>query len=133
MSKKVTNRALKLLGPLEADVMSAVWEKQVPRQFVVRDVARLFPHLAYTTIMTTVARLATKGLLGVVPRPGPRGHEYQVRETPGDFVERASQEYAATAVDRYGEAALVAFAAELDRLSPEQRNRLARLARGDQL
>jgi predicted transcriptional regulator len=52
-----------LLGPLETEVMEAVWELG---DTTVRDVhARLGPRLglAYTTIMTTMARLASKGLL----------------------------------------------------------------------
>lgn len=52
-----------LLGPLESEVMEAVWRLG---ETTVRDVhADLAPSrdLAYTTIMTTMARLAAKGLL----------------------------------------------------------------------
>ena len=52
-----------LLGPLETEVMEAVWHLG---ETTVRDVhAHLAPRrdLAYTTIMTTMARLAAKGLL----------------------------------------------------------------------
>ncbi len=52
-----------LLGPLETEVMEAVWRLG---ETTVRDVhADLEPSrgLAYTTIMTTMARLAAKGLL----------------------------------------------------------------------
>jgi predicted transcriptional regulator len=52
-----------LLGPLESQVMEAVWRLG---DTTVRDVhADLAPSrdLAYTTIMTTMARLAAKGLL----------------------------------------------------------------------
>ncbi len=52
-----------LLGPLETEVMEAVWRLG---DTTVRDVhADLEPTrgLAYTTIMTTMARLAAKGLL----------------------------------------------------------------------
>jgi predicted transcriptional regulator len=52
-----------LLGPLESEVMEAVWELG---ETAVRDVhERLGPTrgLAYTTIMTTMTRLASKGLL----------------------------------------------------------------------
>lgn len=52
-----------LLGPLETEVMEAVWQLG---DTTVRDVhAHLEPgrSLAYTTIMTTMARLAAKGLL----------------------------------------------------------------------
>jgi predicted transcriptional regulator len=52
-----------LLGPLETEVMETVWQLG---ETTVRDVhAELSRRrdLAYTTIMTTMARLASKGLL----------------------------------------------------------------------
>jgi predicted transcriptional regulator len=52
-----------LLGPLETEVMEAVWRLG---ESTVRDVhAELARQrdLAYTTVMTTMARLASKGLL----------------------------------------------------------------------
>jgi predicted transcriptional regulator len=127
-AREITDRALGSLGPLEADIMGAVWGGKVPDPFVVRDVAALLPHLAYTTVMTTVARLATKGLLGVKPGRGRYGHRYGVRENPRDYVERLGRESAQDAVNRYGTAALAAFAAQLDRLTPTQRTKLEKLA-----
>jgi penicillinase repressor len=56
-------RAMALLGPLEGRVMRAVWTGEVAETFVVRDVQALMPKLAYTTVMTTLRRLADKGLL----------------------------------------------------------------------
>jgi predicted transcriptional regulator len=52
-----------VLGPLESDVMEAVWDRG---EATVRDIhAALVDHrrLAYTTVMTTMGRLAGKGLL----------------------------------------------------------------------
>lgn len=52
-----------LLGPLESEVMEAVWSLG---ETTVRDVHAYLAErraLAYTTIMTTMARLAAKGLL----------------------------------------------------------------------
>lgn len=52
-----------LLGPLEQDVMEAVWQLG---ESTVRDVHGLLAAdrtIAYTTVMTTMSRLATKGLL----------------------------------------------------------------------
>lgn len=57
------NQLQGLLGPLESEVMETVWSLG---ETTVRDVhAELAPRrdLAYTTIMTTMARLASKGLL----------------------------------------------------------------------
>ncbi|MGH3664916.1 MAG: BlaI/MecI/CopY family transcriptional regulator [Egibacteraceae bacterium] len=52
-----------VLGPLETDVMEAVWDR---RDATVRDVYAALAAdrgSAYTTVMTTMARLAAKGLL----------------------------------------------------------------------
>ena len=52
-----------VLGPLEADVMDVVWRDGV---VTVRDVYEELARtrsIAYTTVMTTMARLSEKGLL----------------------------------------------------------------------
>ena len=122
-------RAVSLLGPLEGRVMRAVWTGAVTASFVVRDVQVLMPKLAYTTVMTTLRRLADKGLLIAKAEPGRRAHEYRAAGTPTDYLARASQDEAADFVARYGDAALSAFAARLADLTPEQRRRLEELAR----
>ena len=121
-------RALALLGPLEGRVMRAVWTGQVAETFVVRDVQVLMPQLAYTTVMTTLRRLADKGLLTARAEPGRRAHEYRAAGTAADYLVRASQDEATQFVARYGDAALSAFAARLADLTPEQRRRLEDLA-----
>jgi predicted transcriptional regulator len=122
-------RAVALLGPLEGRVMRAVWTREVAQSFVVRDVATLMPPLAYTTVMTTLRRLADKGLLIARAEPGRRAHEYRAAGTAADYLVRASNDEAAQFVARYGDAALSAFAARLADLTPEQRRRLEDMAR----
>ena len=117
-------RAVALLGPLEGKVMRAVWTGQVSDTFVVRDVQTLMPKLAYTTVMTTLRRLADKGLLTAKAEPGRRAHEYRAAGTAAEYLARASHDEAAQFVARYGDAALSAFAARLADLTPEQRRRL---------
>jgi predicted transcriptional regulator len=121
-------RAVALLGPLEGRVMRAVWTGQVSPTFVVRDVQLLMPQLAYTTVMTTLRRLADKGLLTARAEPGRRAHEYRAAGTAADYLVRASHDEAAQFVARYGDAALSAFAARLADLTPEQRRRLEDMA-----
>ena len=121
-------RAVALLGPLEGKVMRAVWTGRVSDTFVVRDVQTLMPKLAYTTVMTTLRRLADKGLLTAKAEPGRRAHEYRAAGTAGEYLARASHDEAAQFVARYGDAALSAFAARLADLTPEQRRRLEDLA-----
>jgi predicted transcriptional regulator len=52
-----------VLGPLEAEIMDVVWDEG---EVTVRDVHRTLNRdrdIAYTTVMTTLGRLADKGLL----------------------------------------------------------------------
>ncbi|MFN2488346.1 MAG: BlaI/MecI/CopY family transcriptional regulator [Actinomycetota bacterium] len=52
-----------VLGPLEAEIMDVVWDRG---DVTVRDVHRALEStrpIAYTTVMTTLGRLADKGLL----------------------------------------------------------------------
>ena len=120
-------RALALLGPLEARVMRLVWRRQVPEEFVVRDVQRHLSELAYTTVMTTVHRLADKGLLAMDRATGRQPHVYRAIGGPRDHLVRSGREEADALVARFGDAALAAFSTRLDALSPAHRERLRRL------
>ncbi len=120
-------RALGLLGRLEARIMRAVWTGQVPEPFTVRDVRVHMPELAYTTVMTTLGRLADKGLLVADATVGKRAYDYRSAGTPAAFLAVASHREAQQVLDRYGDAALAAFAARLDALTPQQRQRLEEL------
>lgn len=122
-------RALAVLGPLEARVMRAVWTGQVSPPFTVNDVHALLPELAYTTVLTTMRRLAGKGLLDADAAVGRRSHHYRAVSDPSDFMATQSSREAAAVVERYGEAALAAFAVRLEALTPEQRETLRRLRR----
>ena len=121
------DRAVATLGPLEGRIMRLVWTSAVGVEFVVRDIAELVPELAYTTLMTTLRRLADKGLLAAEAHVGRRAHTYRAVGTPADFLVTASRREADEVVARYGDAALAAFAAQLDGLTDEQRRRLEEL------
>ena len=58
----------KVLGDLEADIMEVVWDRPADQGVTVRDVFEVLyerRRLAYTTVMSTMARLAKKRLLRV--------------------------------------------------------------------
>jgi predicted transcriptional regulator len=74
-----------LLGPLETEVMETVWQLG---ETTVRDVhAELSQRrdLAYTTIMTTMARLASKGLLA--RDTSGLAHRYRPTITRAEYAE----------------------------------------------
>lgn len=127
MSGDQLERALGVLGPLEGRVMRLVWSNGVRAPFTVRDVLDEIPELAYTTVLTTMRRLADKGLLVAEAAVGRKAYHYRQTGDPSDFLTAESAREAATVIDRYGDAALAAFADRLAGLGPEQRARLERL------
>lgn len=123
------DRALSLLGPLESRIMRAAWSGKLPDEFLVRDVHLLIPELAYTTVMTTVVRLAKKGMLEArTDHDGRRAYRYLVAEDPAAHLQRVSRDEARAFVQRYGDAGLAAFASQLEGLSQGRRDKLRRLA-----
>ena len=124
------DRALRLLGPLEGRIMRAIWTGAVREPFVVRDIQALMPELAYTTVMTTLNRLAEKGILRVKRVHRQRAHAYRATGSAEEFLARESKDQVERVVEQFGEAAMVAFVERLDCLSPEQLERLRGMGRG---
>jgi len=120
-------RAMRVLGPLEGRLMKLIWEGRVDEPFIVRDVLAHTPDLAYTTVMTTLNRLADKGLLGVTKMASHQPHKYRARGGVSEFLSDSGRAEVDRLVERYGDAALAAFAARLDRLSPATREALKRM------
>jgi predicted transcriptional regulator len=111
----------KVLGPLESEVMKAVWAVRTP--VTVRDVLDALnrgrkPELAYTTVMTVMARLAEKGVLRRT-RQG-RGYDYEAEV--GDVAAIAVRNL----VRDFGDT-VVAQLVEEARANPKLLRRLERL------
>ncbi len=128
---RAVESALGLLGPLEGRIMRAVWSGAIRQPFVVRDIQKVTPELAYTTLMTTLSRLAEKGILSQQRVSHQRAYEYQSAGTPEQFLSAVSREQVSRMVEQFGEVALAAFAAQLEDLTPAQRERLRSLAAGE--
>ena len=118
----------KLLGDLEREVMEVMWSRPGGS---VRDVLMLLNarrasdrQLAYTTVMTVMARLADKGLLK--RRLVGKAHEYEAAENREAFLARASQDIARRMFEDFGEAAVAGFLSVLQDVAPD---RLAKLRR----
>ena len=114
-------RALALLGPLEGRLMKLIWSRRVREPFTVRDIVAHTPGLAYTTIMTTLHRLAAKGLLQVTKATPHQAHEFCAKGAVAEFLADSGRSEVDRLVERYGDAALVAFADRLDQLSSPTR------------
>jgi predicted transcriptional regulator len=112
------------LGALESEVMRVCWRAGDP--VTVRDVLTILntdrsEPLAYTTVMTVLARLAEKGLLARTPQ----GRGYLYTPTVADEAAIAVREVLRT----YGDAAVAHFA-EHAAADPDLRRRLRRLLDG---
>ena len=91
-------------GPLEAEVMDAVWAAETPvsvREVMGRLNERRAEPLAYTTVMTVMGRLAEKGALA--RRHAGRGYLYEA--TAADRAGIAVQNVIRT----YGDEAMAHF------------------------
>ena len=82
---------------------------------------------AYTTIMTIMRRLDDKRLL-TRKREG-KTDIYSPRLSREDYLEARARAEVGALVDEYGDAALVHFARQMNRLDPKRREQLRRLAR----
>lgn len=115
------------LHDLEAKIMDVIWTKQLSN-FAVSDVLVILEKqrdIAYTTVMTTVARLHTKGLLKR-RRDGKR-YLYSPKLSREEFLESTAREVLAGAV--HGRQALAMLAEKLSEASADDLNELEELIR----
>src|SRR5271155_2810834 len=77
----------KFLGDLECEIMELVWKNANPTVTVreIYDILRHERQIAYTTVMTTMVRLAEKGLLKIVDKAG-LANCYAPAETREQFI-----------------------------------------------
>jgi predicted transcriptional regulator len=116
------------LYELETEVMEEVWRRPVSS---VRDVMeavnrRVGTSRAYTTYMTTMARLDAKGMLERT-REG-KTDMYRPVYTPGEYADLRAQAGVDSLVEQFGELALGHFARQMAQLDPQRRRSLRRLA-----
>ena len=110
------------LHDLEAAIMDVVWSRNF-RTFAVSDVLLVLEkkrEIAYTTIMTTVARLFDKGVLSRT-REGKK-YVYAPKYTREEFLEFTAREVLNCAATGHGAVALLA-----DRVSEASRSELDEL------
>ncbi len=114
----------RLLGELESDVMEAVWAQgraSVRRILDLLNASRP-AHIAYTTVLTVMQRLAEKGLLER-QRVGNTDH-YAACQSREAFFSESSGRIVRALVDDFGDIAIAQFLAELERIDPERLQRL---------
>lgn len=113
---------VKVLGPLETDIMQIVWQDE--RSTVKKVHRKLSQHrdIAYTTVMTTMSRLAEKGVLNR-HREG-LAYVYTPAITEDDFVTMVVQQVLDGLLDDYSETAVDYIIDYLARHNPGELRRL---------
>jgi len=119
------------LHELETEIMEELWRLgESPVRTVLAALnASAGRERAYTTVLTTMARLHRKGLLD--RRREGKTDLYAPVVSRDAYVEARARADVEALIDRYGDAALVHLAREMDRLQPGRRAQLRRLARGE--
>jgi predicted transcriptional regulator len=130
MSKRKRIQGPPRLHELEALVMEEVWRREPA---TVRDVMEALNQdapkpRAYTTVMTIMDRLHTKGLLD--RRSERNTYIYKPRLSRDEYANARAQTEVDALVREWGDVALVHFAKQMGTLDPKRREQLRRLARG---
>jgi predicted transcriptional regulator len=119
------------LHELEAEVMEGVWDSGQDEVTVREIMDALNRHAtsprAYTTYMTIMRRLDSKGLL--TRRREGKTDFYRPVHTREGYADLRAQAGVDQLVEQYGELALGHFARQMAELDPERRRQLQRLAR----
>jgi predicted transcriptional regulator len=119
------------LHELEAEVMEGVWDWDQDEVTVREIMDVLNRHAetprAYTTYMTIMRRLDTKGLL--TRRRDGKTDIYRPVHSREEYADLRAQAGVDQLVEQYGEVALGHFARQMAELDPERRRQLQRLAR----
>jgi predicted transcriptional regulator len=113
---------VKVLGPLETEIMQIIWQDE--RSTVKKVHRKLSQHreIAYTTVMTTMTRLAEKGVL-TRHREG-LAYVYTPAITEEDFVTMVVQQVLDGLLDDYSETAVDYMVDYLARRNPSELKRL---------
>lgn len=128
MSVKLSNyenkALLKILGPLELEVMKVIWSrKEGTVQHVLAELNNQ-NNYAYTTIMTIMNRLDKKGILSR-SKLG-KGYLYKPYYSPNELIQQNSSEQVEHLLHHYGDIAITQFVDAVGH-NPDQLNKLKEL------
>src|SRR5687767_196019 len=111
-----------VLGPLEAEIMDVVWDRE---EVTVREVHRVLSDrrsMASTTVMTTLGRLADKGLLNrVEDQPA---HRYSAQMTREQYARSTVKNVVDWLIGHFPDPAVAYF---VDRVEKEDEEVIERL------
>lgn len=100
------------LGPLEQEVMEIIWSRPTVTVREVFEVVKKKREIAYTTIMTIMNRLVTKGYLNQI-RSG-KTYSYTPKKNQEQTLRSLVKQTLNTFINQFGEEAVAAFLDEAD-------------------
>ena len=118
------------LGALQAEVMGIYWRQgSATVREVVDELNRGRRRLAYTTVLTLVTRLWSRGLL--VREAEGRGFRYRPAKTREEFLRELSDELIDRLLADFGEIAVALLGERLEDLDPLRQERLRQARKGE--
>ncbi len=125
----------KVLGPLESEIMQVVWMlgratvAEVHKELQSRQPVRR--EIAYTTVMTTMSRLAEKNVLHREKPPGQVSFVYAPALGQEEFANMVVKNVLDSLITEYSDPVFRYFVAYAAEANPEQRATLARVIAGE--
>ena len=114
----------RVLGPLEADVMEALWRRgNATAREVMNELERNRP-LAFNTVMTILKRLCDKGLIA---RSDKGVAVFSPLLSRLQLLESITRDVSDSLVEEFGETAIVQFVDSVSRCDPELLDELRRI------
>lgn len=115
------------LGDLQTDVMDVFWGRS---NATVREALDELNRgrkrkLAYTTVLTLISRLWSRGLLAREPEG--RGYRYRAAKSRDEFIAELSDELIDRLIDDFGEIAVARLGERLQELRPPAAARLRKV------
>jgi len=112
------------LGDLQAAVMEIFWRRESATVREVADELNKKRSLAYTTVLTLVSRLWSRGLLK--RQPEGRGFRYWATKSRDDFLAELSDELIDRLFADFGAIGVARVGERLSELSTQEKQRLTR-------
>jgi predicted transcriptional regulator len=99
--------SIQSLGSLEEEIMQIIWkEKNVSVRFIFDKIKTKRP-IAYTTVMTIMSRLHTKGILNRHQQDG--AYIYSPAQSKEKFLEKISEKIIKNLINSCGDVAVAQF------------------------
>lgn len=117
----------RFFGPLEARIMTALWDAE--GELTIKEVQQALnkdkdKEMSFNTVMTVMNRLVDKGILS--KKTNAKSHRYRPVLTRDEFLEAQSKELAFELVHEFGSRAVAHMVDALEQVDPDLLDQLER-------